>query len=79
MLLGAFRALRSVEEPKLRPVAVVDCTYGGRCGRFKGYPLFGGDAGIGRAVRECAVNAVVVIDRGGEGRARRTPEPSRST
>ena len=67
MLLGAFRALRSVEEPKLRPVAVVDCTYGGRRGRFKGYPLFGGDAGIGRAVRACAVNAVVVIDRGGEG------------
>ena len=62
-----FRALRGVEEPRLRPVAVVDYTYGGRRGRFKGYPLFGGDAGIGRAVRECAVNAVVVIDRGGEG------------
>jgi len=27
--------------------------------------LFGGDGGIGRAGRECGVNAVVVIDRGG--------------
>ena len=63
----AFRALRGVEEPKLRPVAVVDHTYGGRRGRFKGYPLFGGDAGIGRAVGECGVTAVVVIDRGGAG------------
>lgn len=61
----AFRALRGVEEPRLRPVAVVDHAYGGRRGRFKGYPLFGGDAGIERAVRECGVNAVVVIDRGG--------------
>jgi len=63
----AFRALRGVEEPKLRPVAVVDPAYEGRRGRFKGYPLFGGDAGIGRAVDECGVNAVVVLDRGGEG------------
>ena len=63
----AFRALRGVEEPRLRPVAVVDHTYGGRRGRFKGYPLFGGDAGIGRAVSECGVTAVVVIDRGGAG------------
>jgi hypothetical protein len=61
----AFRALREVEEPRLRPVAVVDHTYGGRRGRFKGYPLFGGDAGLERAVRECGVNAVVVKDRGG--------------
>ena len=64
----AIRALRGVEEPRLRPVAVVDYMYGGRRGRFKGYPLFGGDAGIGRAVRECGVNAVVVIDNGGVGR-----------
>jgi len=49
------------------PVAVVDPSYEGRRGRFKGYPLFGGDAGIGRAVDECGVNAVVVLDRGGEG------------
>ena len=63
----AFRALRGVEEPKLRPVAVVDPTYSGRRGRFKGYPLFRGDAGIARAVDECGVNAVVVLDRGGEG------------
>ena len=56
----AFRALRGVEEPRLRPVAVVDHTYGGRRGRFKGYPLFGGDAGIERSVGECGVNAVVV-------------------
>ena len=61
----AFRALRGVEEPRLRPVAVVDHAYGGPRGRFRGYPLFGGDAGIVRAVRECGVNAVVVIDRGG--------------
>ncbi|MCH8812883.1 MAG: hypothetical protein IID07_13720 [Gemmatimonadetes bacterium] len=61
----AFRVLRSVEEPRLRPVAVVDSTYEGRRGRFKGYPLFGGDAGIGRAVAECGVHAVVLIDRGG--------------
>jgi UDP-GlcNAc:undecaprenyl-phosphate GlcNAc-1-phosphate transferase len=61
----AFRALRDLEEPRLRPVAVVDYAYGGRRGRFKGYPLFGGKAGLERAVRECGVNAVVVIDRGG--------------
>ena len=61
----AFQALREVEEPRLRPVAVVDHTYGGRRGRFKGYPLFGGDAGLERAVRECGVNTVVVMDRGG--------------
>ena len=61
----AFRALRGVEEPRLRPVAVVDFAYGGRRGRFKGYPLFGGDAGLERAVQECGVNAVVVIDREG--------------
>ena len=61
----AFRALREEGEPRLRPVAVVDHTYGGRRGRFKGYPLFGGDGGIGRAVRECGVSAVVVIDRSG--------------
>ncbi len=29
--------------------------------------MFGGHAGIGRAVDECGVNAVVVLDRGGEG------------
>jgi hypothetical protein len=29
--------------------------------------LFGGDAGIERGVRECGVNAVVLIDRGGVG------------
>ena len=63
----AFRALRVMEEPTLRPVAVVDHTYGGRRGRFKGYPLFGGDSGIERAVGECGVSAVVVIDRGGAG------------
>ncbi len=61
----AFRALRGVEEPRLRPVAVVDYAYGGRRGRFKGYPVFGGDAGIERAVRKCGVSAVVMIDRGG--------------
>ncbi len=61
----AFRALRGVEEPRLRPVAVVDSTYEGRRGRFKGYPLFGGDAGLGRAVRECSVNAVVLLERSG--------------
>ena len=61
----AFRALRGVEEPRLRPVAVVDHAYGGPRGRFRGYPLFGGDDGIERAVRECGVNAVVMIDRGG--------------
>ena len=63
----ATRALRGVEEPKLRPVAVVDYMYGGRRGRFKGYPLFGGDAGIERADRECGINAVVVIDNRGVG------------
>ena len=63
----AIRALRGVEEPRLRPVAVVDYMYGGRRGRFKGYPLFGGDAGIERAVRECGINAVVVIDNRGVG------------
>ena len=46
------------------PSAVVDYAYGGRRGRFKGYPLFGGDTGLERAVRECGVNAVVMIDRG---------------
>ena len=60
----AFRALREVEEPRLRHIAVVDYAYGGRRGRFKGYPLFGGDTGLERAVRECGVNAVVMIDRG---------------
>ena len=29
--------------------------------------MFGGDAGIRRAVRECGLTAVVVIDRGGAG------------
>ncbi len=29
--------------------------------------MFGGDAGIGRAVGECGVTAVVVIDRGEAG------------
>jgi hypothetical protein len=29
--------------------------------------LFGGDAGIERAVRECGVNVVVLIDGGGVG------------
>ncbi len=61
----AFRALRCVGEPRLRPVAVVDYSYGGRRGRFKGYPLFGGDAGLERAVRECGINAIVMVDRGG--------------
>ena len=61
----AFRALRGVEEPRLRPVAVVDFAYGGRRGSFQGYPLFGGDAGLERAVQECGVNAVVLIDREG--------------
>ena len=61
----AFRALRCVGEPRLRPVAVVDYSYGGRRGRFKGYPLFGGDAGLERAVRERGVNAIVMVDRGG--------------
>ena len=28
--------------------------------------MYGGDSGIERAVGECGVNAVVVIDRGGE-------------
>jgi FlaA1/EpsC-like NDP-sugar epimerase len=65
----AFRALRGVEEPKLRPVAVVDSTYEGRRGRIKGYPLFGGDGGIGRAVGECGVHAVVLLDRGEAGTA----------
>ncbi len=76
----ALRALRGMEEPLLRPVAVVDYTYGGRRGRFKGYPLFGGNAGIERAVRECGVHAVVLIDRGGVGSddARRVQEHVRS-
>jgi hypothetical protein len=41
-------------------------TYGGRRGRFKG-PLYGGEDGIERALRQCRVSAVVVIDRGGAG------------
>ena len=38
----AFRALREVEEPRLRPIAVVDYAYGGRRGRFKGVPVVRG-------------------------------------
>ena len=76
----AFQALRGMEDPMLRPVAVVDYTYGGRRGRFRGYPLFGGDAGIERAVRESGVHAVVLIDRVGVGSddARRVQEHVRS-
>ena len=59
----AFRALRGVSEPRLRPVAVVDHTYAATKGRFRGYPVFGGPDGIRRAVQELGVNAVVVVDR----------------
>ena len=59
----AFRALRGVSEPRLRPVAVVDRTYAATKGRFRGYPVFGGQDGIRGAVQELGVNAVVVVDR----------------
>ena len=59
-----FRAVRSFESPRLRPVAVVDRKYGNDKGRFQGYPLFGGGSGMDRAVRECGVHAVVLVDRG---------------
>ncbi len=59
----AFRVLRSVHEPRLRPVAVVDRTYVGNRGRLRGYPVLGGPNGIQQAVQELGVNAVVVIDR----------------
>ena len=59
----AFRALRGVSDPRLRPVVVVDRTYVGDRGRFRGYPVFGGPDGIKRAVEDFGVNAVVVVDR----------------
>ena len=59
----AFKALRGVTEPHLRPVAVVDRTYPGDTGRLRGYPILGGADGIRRAVRDYGVNAVVVVDR----------------
>ncbi len=60
----AFRAVRSFQSPRLRPVAVVDRMYGSKTGRFKGYPLFGGDSAIEHAVRKCDLHAVVVVERG---------------
>ena len=62
-----FRAVRSFDSPRLRPVAVVDRRYGSDKGRFQGYPLFGGSSGMDRAVRECGLHAVVLVDRGQSG------------
>ena len=59
----AFRVLRSIREPRLRPVAVVDRTYVGNQGRLRGYPILGGPDGIQQAVQDLGVNAVVVLDR----------------
>ncbi len=66
----AFKALRGVSEPNLRPVAVVDRTYAGEKGRLRGYPILGGADGIRRAVRDFGVNAVVVVDRRSSGGVR---------
>ena len=60
----AFRAARALSEPKLRPVAVVDHSQVAAKGRFQGYPLFGGTGAIARAVRDCEVHTVVVVDKG---------------
>jgi UDP-GlcNAc:undecaprenyl-phosphate GlcNAc-1-phosphate transferase len=60
-------AMRMFDSPRLRLVAVVDRMYGSTTGRFRGYPLFGGEAGIANAVRECGLHAVVVVDRGRSG------------
>jgi FlaA1/EpsC-like NDP-sugar epimerase len=62
-----FRAVRSFDSPRLRPVAVVDRRYESDKGRFQGYPLFGGSSGMDRAVRECGLHAVVLVDRGQSG------------
>jgi hypothetical protein len=59
--------MRMFDSPRLRLVAVVDRMYGSTTGRFRGYPLFGGEAGIANAVRECGLHAVVVVDRGRSG------------
>ena len=59
-----FRAARALSAPTLRPVAVVDHSQRGAKGRFQGYPLFGGADGIARAVRDCEVHTVVVVDKG---------------
>jgi FlaA1/EpsC-like NDP-sugar epimerase len=63
----AFRAARSVSDPKLRPVAVVDHTQPSRKGRFHGYPLFGGMDAIAHAVHDCGVHTVVLVDNGEAG------------
>ena len=60
----AFRAARALSEPRLRPVAVVDHSQVAAKGRFQGYPLFGGTGAIARAVRDCEVHTVVVVDKG---------------
>ena len=60
----AFRAVRALSEPRLRPVAVVDHSQVAAKGRFRGYPLFGGADAIARAVRDCEVHTVVVVDKG---------------
>ena len=59
----AFRAARSVSDPQLRPVAVVDHTQSSQKGKFHGHPVFGGTNALVRAVHDLDVHTVVVVDR----------------
>lgn len=61
-------ALAHGERWGLRPVAVVDPQGRARKGSFKGYPCYGGLAGLEGAVREQGAGAVVGVGRG-EGEA----------
>jgi UDP-GlcNAc:undecaprenyl-phosphate/decaprenyl-phosphate GlcNAc-1-phosphate transferase len=46
----------------LRPVCIVDVDYPAGEGRFRGYPLFGKEDALQRAVRDCGVGAVLLIE-----------------
>lgn len=60
----AFHWLDRNRDPAgLRAVALADPSYGGRKGRFKGYPFYGGHDALVRAVHACEAHAVVVVER----------------
>jgi UDP-GlcNAc:undecaprenyl-phosphate/decaprenyl-phosphate GlcNAc-1-phosphate transferase len=56
-------SLVSIQEPKLRLVAVVDTAqFDSSGGRFHGRPVFGGVSGLEKAVAEYELGAVVLVD-----------------
>ena len=62
----ALRELQQTEDPKLRPVAVVDRRFGKPKGSFRGYPLFGGRDALEEAMKTFGAEAVVLIRRRGD-------------